>query len=50
MDEMDEDEDAQIDVNGLPVVAEKEFLVKYGTAFALSFNDNKDVVLAPLGS
>lgn len=48
MDEPDEDEDARTSVDGLPFVAEKDFLTKYGTAFSLSFNDSREVVLSPL--
>ena len=45
MDEFDEDEDEQIDIDGVPFAAEKDFLEKYGTAFTLSYGENKEVVL-----
>lgn len=45
MDEFDEDEDVQIDIDGVPFAAEKDFLEKYGTAFTLSYGENKEVVL-----
>ena len=41
MDEFDEDEDEQIDIDGVPFAAEKDFLEKYGTAFTLSYGENK---------
>ena len=41
MDEFDEDEDVQIDIDGVPFAAEKDFLEKYGTAFTLSYGENK---------
>ena len=48
MDEKDEDEDEQLDVKGIPFIAGQDFLLKYGRAFELSFNDDKQVVLTPL--
>ena len=45
MDEFDEDEDEQIDIDGVPFAAKKDFLEKYGTAFTLSYGENKEVVL-----
>ncbi len=45
MDEPDEDEDVQIDINGVPFAAEKDFLEKYGTSFTLKYGENKEVVL-----
>lgn len=50
MDEFDEDEDAQLDVNGVPFAANKDFLVKYGSDYILSFGENKEVVLSPVES
>ena len=50
MDEMDEDEDEQIVIKEIPFVAEKDFLLKYGTDFALDFSDKKEVVLTALHS
>lgn len=50
MEEMDEDEDEKIDVNGVPFIAEDSFLLKYGRNFDLSFNDDKQVVLTALDS
>lgn len=48
MDEPDEDEDVQTTIDDVPFVAEKDFLTKYGTAFSLSYNDNREVVLSPV--
>jgi len=48
MDEMDEDEDAKIEIDGVPFIASEDFLTKYGKAFALSFNEEKQVVLTAL--
>jgi len=46
MDEPDEDDDKQIEVNGVPFIAEEDFLDKYGKDFSLTFGENKEVVLA----
>jgi iron-sulfur cluster insertion protein len=45
MDEPDEDEDMQIEVNGVPFIAEEDFLNKHGKKFSLTFSDKKEVVL-----
>lgn len=45
MEEQDMDEDVRVDVEDVPFIAEKDFLVKYGTVFTLSFNDNNEVLL-----
>ena len=45
MDEFDEDEDVQIDIDGVPFAAEQDFLDKYGKSFTLSYGENKEVVL-----
>ena len=45
MDEPDEDEDEQMDIDGVPFAAEKDFLEKYGTSFTLKYGENKEVVL-----
>lgn len=45
IDEFDEDEDEKIDVQGVPFIAEKDFLLKHGHSFELSFNQNKEVLL-----
>lgn len=45
MEEQDKDEDVRVDVEDVPFIAEKDFLVKYGTVFTLSFNDNNEVLL-----
>lgn len=48
MDELDEDEDEKIDVNGVPFSASRDFLAKYGTGFNLAFGENREVVLSPV--
>ena len=45
MDEPDEDEDEQMDIDGVPFAAEKDFLDKYGTSFTLKYVDNNEVGL-----
>ena len=50
MEEMDEDEDEKIMVGDLPFIAEKDFLLKYGQKFSLSFNDDKQLVLTALAA
>ena len=47
---MDEDEDEKIEINGVPFIAAEDFLTKYGKAFQLSFNEDKQVVLTALES
>lgn len=46
MDEPDEDEDEQVSIKDIPFVAEKDFLEKYGTAFNLGLDENKQVALS----
>ena len=48
MDEMDEDEDEKIEVEGIPFIADESFLLKYGKTYDLSFNEDKQVVLTAL--
>ncbi|WP_207263236.1 ErpA-related iron-sulfur cluster insertion protein [Desulfovibrio sp. Huiquan2017] len=43
-----EEEDEQISVQGIPFVAEKDFLLKHGRSYALAFDENKETVLTPL--
>ena len=50
IEEMDEDEDEKIMVGDLPFIAEKDFLLKYGQKFSLSFNDDKQLVLTALAA
>ena len=50
MDEMDEDEDEKIEINGIPFVADDSFLLKYGRSFDISFNNDKQVMLTALES
>ncbi|NJB69152.1 iron-sulfur cluster insertion protein [Desulfobaculum xiamenense] len=45
MEERDEDEDVSVEVQGVPFIADKDFLVKYGTTFTLEFNENGEVVM-----
>nr|WP_240824583.1 hypothetical protein [Desulfovibrio sp. UIB00] len=47
MDEPDEDEDEQISVGNVPFTAEKDFLLKHGRAFTLSYVEGQGVVVAP---
>lgn len=48
MEEMDEDEDKKIEIDGVPFIAADDFLLKYGRDYALSFNEDKQVVLTAL--
>ena len=50
MEEMDEDEDTKIEIDGVPFIADESFLLKYGKNFNLSLNDDKQVVLTALDS
>lgn len=47
MDEMDEDEDEKLEIDGVPFIVSEDFLLKYGKDFSLFFNDEKQVVLKP---
>lgn len=49
MDAADEEEDAQIKVHDVPFVAEKDFLLKHGNAFSLSFSEDKGVIVTAAG-
>ena len=48
MEEMDEDEDKKIEIDGVPFIASEDFLLKYGKDYDLSFNEEKQVVLTAL--
>lgn len=50
MDEMEEDEDEKIVVEDVPFIADNDFLTKYGKAFELSFNEDRQVVLTALNA
>ena len=47
---MDEDEDEKVVVEDVPFIADKDFLTKYGKAYELSFNDEKQVEVKALDS
>ncbi|WP_272701017.1 ErpA-related iron-sulfur cluster insertion protein [Desulfovibrio sp. Fe33] len=49
IDELDEDEDERVQVEDVPFIAEKDFLLKHGRKYTLSFSDKKEVVLTPAG-
>ncbi|MES9997632.1 ErpA-related iron-sulfur cluster insertion protein [Desulfovibrio aminophilus] len=48
LEEAVEDEDERIDVNGVPFIAERDFLLKHGKSYALTFDENKETVLTAL--
>ncbi|MDO4840314.1 MAG: ErpA-related iron-sulfur cluster insertion protein [Desulfovibrionaceae bacterium] len=50
IDKFDENEDEKADVRGVPFIAEKEFLMKYGKSFELSMGESKQVVVSPVKS
>ena len=50
MEEMDEDEDEKIVVEDVPFIADRDFLTKYGNAYELSFNEDRQVVLTASGA
>ena len=50
MDEMDEDEDEKILIEDVAFIADNDFLTKYGKAYELSFNEEKQVVLTALNA
>lgn len=43
-----EEEDERISVQGIPFVAEKDFLLKHGRSYALAFDENRETVLTAL--
>ena len=47
MDEPDEDEDEQIMLNDVPFTADKDFLLKHGTVFSLTFDEDTGVAVNP---
>lgn len=47
MDEPDEDEDEQIMINDVPFAADKDFLLKHGAAFSLSYSEEGGVTVNP---
>ena len=49
MEEMYEDEDEKVVVEDVPFIADKDFLTKYGKAYELSFNEDRQVVLTASG-
>lgn len=49
IEEMDEDEDEKIEINGVPFIAESDFLQRYGKEFKASFNDEGQMVVEALG-
>ena len=48
--EMVEDEDEKILIEHVPFIADNDFLTKYGKAYELSFNEEKQVVLTALNA
>ena len=44
----DEEEDICIDIDGVPFVAARDFLDKYGKRFSLGYNANREVLLEAL--
>ena len=45
LDAPDEEEDVQTTVHNVPFVAEKDFVLKHGSTFSLSFSDDKGVMV-----
>jgi len=43
-----DEEDERISVQGIPFVAEKDFLLKHGRSYALAFDENRETVLTAL--
>ena len=48
--EMDDDEDEKIVMDGIPFIAERDFLLKYGRSFSLGFNEDRQVTLTPVST
>lgn len=48
IDELNDDEDEIYTTSGLSFIAEKDFIIKYGTHYKLSIQkDSKEIVLTP---
>ena len=47
IDKFDENEDEKTNVGGVPFIAEKNFLEKYGKSYELGMGENKQVVVSP---
>ncbi len=45
LDTFNEDEDEKIDVRGVPFIAEKSFLLKYGKTYELEMGEDRQVVV-----
>ncbi|HMM38213.1 MAG TPA: ErpA-related iron-sulfur cluster insertion protein [Desulfovibrio sp.] len=48
LEEAVEGEDERIDVDGVPFIAEKDFLLKHGKSYMLTLDENKQTVLTAL--
>ncbi|MEF2145099.1 MAG: hypothetical protein V3573_06610 [Desulfovibrionaceae bacterium] len=46
MEERDEEDDALIEVGGVPFIADTSFLERYGRAFSVTLNENQQPVLS----
>lgn len=43
-----EEEDERVSVKGITFIAEKDFLLKHGRSYALTFDENRETVLTAL--
>lgn len=46
IEELDEDEDEKIEIDGVPFAAEADFLLRYGREFSVALEDGRMVVQA----
>ena len=49
-DELNEDEDEQIELDSVPFIADADFLLRYGREFAVSFNEEGQMVVEALAA
>ena len=50
MDEFDNDEDVSLTLQGIPFIADKGFLDKYGSSYILSINERNEIILSVEGT
>ena len=50
IEEMEEDEDEKIEVEGVPFIADADFLLRYGREFKASFNEEGQMVVEALAA
>ena len=50
IEEMDEDEDEKVEIEGVPFIADADFLLRYGREFKAAFNEEGMMVVEALAA